>query len=86
MRKLIGFEGSGGVKSKETRVCNSTGNVIVLCLAHELSIYYKRAKYRTMTFFLTITDLCFLAFYTTITSNPIFHQLSHRECSYLWRN
>ena len=29
----IGFEGNGGVKSKETRVCNSKGNVIVLYLA-----------------------------------------------------
>ena len=38
-------------------------NVIVLYLAHEHSICYKRAaKYRTMTFSLTITDPCFLAF------------------------
>ena len=42
-------------------------NVIVLYLAHEHSICYKRAaKYRTMTFSLTITDPCFLAFCTTI--------------------
>ena len=56
-------------------------NVIVLYLAHEHSICYKRAKYRTMTFSLTITDPCFLAFYTTIAFklNPISHQLSHRE-------
>ena len=29
----IGFEGNGGVKSKETRVCNSKGKCIVLYLA-----------------------------------------------------
>ena len=52
------------MKSKETGVCSSKGNVIVLCLAHEHSICYKRAKY--MTFSLAITDPFFLAFYTTI--------------------
>ena len=26
---------------------------------------------------------CFPAFYTTMPSNPIYHQLSHRECFYL---
>ena len=42
-------------------------NVIVLYLAHKHSMCYKRAaKYRTMTFSLTITDPCFLAFCTTI--------------------
>ena len=61
----IGFEGNGGVKSKETRVCNSKGKVvIVLYLAHEHIIFYKRANYDK--FSLTITDPCFLAFYTTI--------------------
>ena len=61
----IGFEGNGGAKSKETRVCNSKGKFhspifsgpFVLCSC---------AKYRTMTFSLTITDPCFLAFCTTI--------------------
>ena len=38
-------------------------NVIVLYLAHKHSMCYKRAaKYRTMTFSLTITDPCFLCF------------------------
>ena len=55
----IEFEGNGGVKSKETRFCNK---VIVLYLAHEHSICYKRAKYRTMTFSLCYRTLfsCFL--------------------------
>ena len=30
--------------------------------------------------FTLLLDTCFLAFYTTTASNPIYHQLSHREC------
>ena len=49
-------------------------NVIVLYLAHEHSICYKRAsKYRTMTFSLTITDPCLLAFYTHSTIVGLLH-------------
>ena len=55
-------------------------NVIVLFLAHEHIICYKlAAKYRTMTFSLTITDPCFLAFCTTIAFKS-YMPLSHREC------
>ena len=49
-------------------------NVIVLYLAHEHCICYKRAKYRTMTF-----SLVSLLFTPPLPSNPISHQLSHRE-------
>ena len=52
----VGFEGNGGVKSKETRVCNSKGKCHSPIKAHEHSICYRRAKYTTMTFSLTITD------------------------------
>ena len=54
-------------KARKQRSVIVRENVIVLYLAHEHSICYKRAaKYRTMTLSLTITDLCFLAFCTTI--------------------
>ena len=56
-------------------VCNSKGKChspifssFVVCLC---------AKYRTMTFSLTITDPSF--FTLPLPSNPISHQLSHRE-------
>ena len=73
----------GGVKSKETRSyqkgkCN--GPIFSTCRNNACN---KCAKYRTITFSLLIRP-CLLAFYTTIlSSNPIYHQLSRRECFYL---
>ena len=53
------FEGNGGGKSKKQGSVIVRENVIVLYLAHEHTIYYKRAaNYRTMTFSLTITEPC----------------------------
>ena len=37
------------------------------------------AKYRTISFFLIIS----LLFTPLLPSNPIYHQLSHRECFYI---
>ena len=48
-----------------TRTKHKTIKMSVLYLAHEHSICYKRAA-KYMTFSLTITYPCFLAFYTTI--------------------
>ena len=39
-------------------------------------ISYKSAKYRTITFSLIVRPL----FTPLLPSNPIYHQLSHREC------
>ena len=56
----IGFEGNGGVKSKQPRVCNSKGK------CHS-PIYY-------------IFPYYYRPFFTPLLpSNPICHQLSHRE-------
>ena len=56
----IGFEGNGGVKKEGSVIVRE--NVIVPIFSTRT--YNKHAKYRTMTFSLTITDPCFLAFYT----------------------
>ena len=57
-------------------------NDIVLYLAlHILGQYivHASAKYRAILFFLIIQPL-FPSFYTTLPSNPLCDQLSHREC------
>ena len=41
-------------------------DMIIMLFSHEHCIGYNGAIYRIMTFPLTITDPCFLAFYTTI--------------------
>ena len=64
--RYIGFEGNRSGYKK--------GNVIVLYLAHFQDICCLCAKYRTITFSLLIRPL------PLWPSNPIYHQLSHREC------
>ena len=53
------------------------------CMNNVLSYNVCRAKYRTISFFLIIQPLFPCFFTPLLPSNPIYHQLSHRQCFYL---
>ena len=81
VRKLVPYK-------RSQQWCKKGGNkglikredIIVLYFAHKI-MFYKWVRYRTLHFPFNLTLVSSL-FTLLLTSYPIYHQLSHRECFY----